>query len=160
MLRTSTTFYGLYRVRSCQYRCLCKILSNYSSWFWGYGQFSQTDLGQFSQPDLRRTNSDYMAYSESRPFSTGCANKNVNRRDQGLPHSQIAANPRHQEKEKKDKKIYADKSDLTIIRIWQPHTLNDWSKTLLTNFVIISINEKKNVIVVNMCCFHIKIALL
>ena len=33
--------------------------------------------------------------------------KKVNRKDQGMPQSQTAANPRHQEEEKKDKNIHA-----------------------------------------------------
>ena len=32
--------------RSCQYQCVSKILSKYSSWFEGYEQFSQTDKGR------------------------------------------------------------------------------------------------------------------
>ena len=33
-------------------------------------------------------------------------NKTVNRKFQGMPQSQIAANPRHQEEEKKDKNMH------------------------------------------------------
>ena len=33
--------------------------------------------------------------------------KKVNRKVQGMPQSQTAANPRHQEEEKKDKNIHA-----------------------------------------------------
>ena len=32
--------------RSCQYICVCRMLSKYSSWFTSLGQFSETDLGR------------------------------------------------------------------------------------------------------------------
>ena len=42
------------------------------------------------------------------------ANKNVNRKVQGMPQSQTAANPRHQEKEKWDKIIHAQNKQTNI----------------------------------------------
>ena len=45
-------------------------------------------------------------------FQTGSRFKKVNRKVQGMPQSQTAANPRHQEEEKKDKNIHAQNKQM------------------------------------------------
>ena len=42
------------------------------------------------------------------------SNKDVNRKVQAMPQSQIAVNPRHQEEEKKDKNIHAQNKQTNV----------------------------------------------
>ena len=46
--------------------------------------------------------------------------KNVNRKVQGMPQSQTAANPRHQEEEKKDKNIHARNKQTNVREAQRP----------------------------------------
>ena len=48
-----------------------------------------------------------------------CLNK-VNRKVQGMPQSQTAANPRHQEEEKKDKNIHAQNKQTNVRETQRP----------------------------------------
>ena len=46
--------------------------------------------------------------------------KRVNRKIQGMSQSQIAANPRHQEEEKKDKNIHAQNKQTNVREAQRP----------------------------------------
>ena len=48
------------------------------------------------------------------------ATKNVNRKVHGMPQSQTAANPRHQEEEKKDENIHAQNKQTNVREAQRP----------------------------------------
>ena len=50
----------------------------------------------------------------------GSSWKKVNRKVQGMPQSQTAANPRHQEEEKKDKNIHAQNKQTNVRKAQRP----------------------------------------
>ena len=50
----------------------------------------------------------------------GFIEKKVNRKVQGMPQSQIAANPRHQEEAKKDKNIHAQNKQTNVREAQRP----------------------------------------